>query len=248
MRLLTVVLAGLGLIASPARAQPASVSQRFEAAREAYTQARYSAAVEEYRAILDSGYASVALYHNLGNAYARLDRTGPAVWAYERGRRLQPEDPRLQHNLEHVRRRAELPRRGPPPDGLAALVARWSPVVPFGIGVLALCGGGLGAGVWAGPGRSIAWRTPMAWGAMAMGGVLVVVALGTSYVQAQERRAVVMDAAVPLRASPTDTAAADTTLHSGTMVVPQTERDGWAHVRLGDRTEGWVAVRALKDV
>ena len=248
MKILAVLLSGLGLIASPAGAQPASVVQRFAKANEAYARAQYEEAADKYRALLDSGHASAALYHNLGNAHARLGRTGPAVWAYERGRRLRPTDRRLQHNLEYVRRRAELPRRGPPPTGLGALVAGWSPLVLFGIGMLALCAGGFGAVVRADPGRSVAWHAPIAWGPVGAGLLLVAVALGTSYVQAQERRAVVMNAAVPLRAAPADTAAVDTTLRSGMLVAPDTERNGWVRVRLGDRTEGWIGSRALKDI
>jgi len=248
MRLLAVIFGGLGLIISPASAQPASVAQQFEAANEAYAQGQYEEAVENYRTILEDGHASAALYHNLGNAYLRLDRTGPAVWAYERGRRLQPEDPRLQHNLEYVRRRAGLPRRGPSSRGLEALVAGWSPLVVFGLGVLLLCVGGLGAAVRGGAGRMLAWEAPVAWGPMAAGLLLVVLAVGTSYVQAQGRRAVVMDEAVSLRPTPADTAAADTTLPSGTMVDLRSRQREWWRVRLGDRTEGWVASSAVEEI
>lgn len=248
MRLLAVVLGGLGLIISPVWAQPASVAQQFEAANEAYAQGQYEEAVEKYRTILKDGYASAALYHNLGNAYVRLDRTGPAIWAYERGRRLRPGDPRLQHNLEYVRSRAELSHRGPPSRGLAALVAGWSPLALFGIGVLALCVGGLAAVVWTDPDGTLGWRAPGVWGPMGVGLLLVSVAIGTSYVQAQERRAVVMDETVPLRTAPTDTAEADTTVPAGTMVDLRTRQSEWWRVRLGDRTEGWIASPALGEI
>lgn len=248
MRLLAVVLVGLGLIISPVWAQSASVAQQFEAANAAYAQGQYEEAVEKYRTILTDGYESAALYHNLGNAYVRLDRTGPAVWAYERARRLRPEDPRLQHNLEFVRSRTDLSRRGPPSRGLAALVAGWSPLLLFGIGVLALCIGGLAAVVWVDPEGTLVWRAPMAWGPMGVGLLLVAVAIGTSYVQAQERRAVVMDEAVPLRTAPADTADADTTLPAGTMVDLRTRHSEWWRVRLGDQTEGWIASPALGEI
>jgi tetratricopeptide (TPR) repeat protein len=249
MRLLAAVLVGLGLmILAPAWAQPSSVAQHFEAASEAYAEGQYEDAVEKYRSILDAGHESAALYHNLGNAYVRLDRTGPAVWAYERGRRLRPGDPRLQHNLEYVRRRAELPRRGGASGGLAALVVGWSPLLLFGIGMLALCAGGVGHVIWSGPDWADAWRAPAAWGTAGAGVLLVAVALATSYVQAQGRRAVVMEEAVPLRAAPADTAAADTTLRAGRLVNPEAERDGWTHVRLRDRTEGWIAPGAVAEI
>lgn len=248
MQALAIALAGLALIGAPLPDQSAAVSQQFGAANEAYAQGRYEEAVEGYRGILDAGHTSVALYHNLGNAYVRLDRIGPAVWAYERGRRLRPDDPRLRHNLEVVRRQAELPRPGLPPSGLAALVSGWPPLILFGLGALALCGGTLGAVLRAAPGQLLAWPSAGGWGAMGGGLLLVAVALGTSYVQAQERRGVVMEEAVPLRAAPADTAAADTTLRSGTMLDLRTRRGDWTHVRLGDRSEGWVATRQIGDL
>ena len=249
MRLLAVVLGGLGLIiVSPVCAQPSSVSQQFEAANEAYAQGQYEDAVGEYRAVLDAGHESAALYHNLGNAFVRLDRTGPAVWAYERGRRLQPRNPRLQHNLEYVRRRAELPRRGGASSGLAALVVGWSPLLLFSIGVLALCAGGLGAVVQSGTSWAGAWRVPAIGGLIGGGVLLAAIALGTSYVQAQERRAVVVDEGAALRSAPADTAASDSTLRSGTLVKPEAERNGWTRVRLGERTEGWIAPGTLAEI
>jgi len=249
MRGLAVVLAGLTLFGSPpALAQSPGVSQQFDAANDLYAEGQYEEAVEVYRDILDTGYASGALYHNLGNAYVRLNRTGPAVWAYERGRRLQPHDPRLRHNLEVVRRQAGLPQRGPPASGLAALVAGWPPWLLLGLGVVALSGGALGAVTRAAPGRLLARPSLGGWAAVGSGLLLVAVALGTSYVQAQERRAVVMEAAVPLRVAPADTAAVDTTLRSGTMLDLRARRGDWARVRLRDRSEGWVATSHVGDV
>jgi tetratricopeptide (TPR) repeat protein len=248
MSTLAIFLTGLALLGAPPPDSPGAVSRQFDAANEVYAQGRYEEAVEGYRDLLESGHASAALYHNLGNAYVRLDRVGLAVWAYERGRRLRPDDPRLRHNLDYVRRRAGLPRPGLPPQGLAALVAGWPPLLLFGLGVLALCGGVLGVVMRAGSGRVLAWPSPGGWGAMGGGLLLVAVALGTSYVQAQERRGVVVEAAVPLRAAPTDTAAADTTLRPGTMLRLRARRGDWTRVRLGDRSEGWVATRQIGDV
>ncbi|MCS4193846.1 hypothetical protein GGP50_002069 [Salinibacter ruber] len=249
MRLLAAVLGGFGLIvAAPACGQPSSVAQQFEAANEAYDRCRYGTAVEAYRAVLDAGHESAALYHNLGNAYVRLDRTGLAVWAYERGRRLRPGDPRLQHNLEYVRRRAELPRRGGAAGGLVALVVGWSPLLLFGIGMLAMCAGGLGAAVWDGPRRGGAWQEPAMRGLIGAGVLLVAVALATSYMQAQERRAVVVDKEAMLRSAPTDTAPADTTLRSGMLVTHGAERKAWTRVQMRGRTGGWIPSGALAEI
>lgn len=245
---LVLLLGGLGLLTAPLRAQPDRLLRRFEAANEAYAQGEYEQAVDGYRAILDSGFASAALYHNLGNTYVRLDRVGPAVWAYERARQLRPDDPRLGHNLEYVRRRAGLPQIELPPRGLAALVGGWSPLLLFGIGVLVLGAGLLGAVFRAEPNQGLAWRSPVAGAAVGGGLVLVAVALGTSYVQAHERRAVVMPASVPLRTAPDDTAVPDTTIEAGTMLEIRVQKENWIRVRLRDQTDGWVPAGAVGSV
>lgn len=204
--------------------------------------------METYRALLDDGYASAALYHNLGNAYVRLDRTGPAVWAYEKARHLRPDDPRLRHNLEYVRRRAGLPEVGLPPRGLAALVAGWPPLLLFLGGVLLLSAGLVAATLKADADWYAAWRLPIVWGPVAAGLLLVVTALGTSSLQAQDRRAVVMDETVSLRASPDDTAESDSTLKGGTMVEVWASQNSWRRVRLGDGTVGWLPETALSEI
>ena len=244
-----VLLGGLlGLSALSAAGQPDRLRQRFGAANEAYAQGRHEDAVEAYRALLNDGIASVALYHNLGNAYVRLGRTGPAIWAYEKARHLHPDDPRLRHNLDYVRRRAGLPQVGHPPRGLAALVAGWSPLLLFVGGLLLLSGGLAAAVLWGGADGRAAWRTPSAWGPVVAGGLLVVTALGTSYVQAHDRRAVVTSELTSLRASPSETAAADSTLPGGVMVEVQGSRNQWRRVRLGDDTVGWLPATALREV
>jgi len=260
-RRLVLLVGGLGLLApavpaqqsgddrrSPVRTPPDRPRQRFEAANEAYVQNQYERAVNHYQALLDDGYASAALYHNLGNAAVRLDRTGVAVWAYEKARRLRPDDPRLQHNLDYVRRRAGLPQVGLPPRGLPALVAGWSPVFLFGTGLLLLTGGLIGAVLRAGAGRRLAWRAPVAWGPVTAGLLLAATALGTSYVQVYDRRAVVTNGAVALRPSPDSSARADSTLKGGTMVEVQAPQKQWRRVRLGNGTVGWVPASGIREI
>ena len=137
---------------------------------------------------------------------------------------------------------------GLPPRGLAALVAGWTPLLLFGGGLLLLSVGGVGAVLRAGPTQMLAWRTPIVWGPVAAGLLLVVTALGTSSLQAQDRRAVVTNETVSLRASPDQAAAADSTLKGGTMVEVRTSQNSWRRVRLGDGTVGWLPEAALSEI
>jgi tetratricopeptide (TPR) repeat protein len=250
MRWLLLLLGSAALLAGPAAAQPDRLTRRFETATEAYRQGQYTRAVEMYEGLLDTGYGSAALYYNLGNAYVRVDRLGPAIRYYEKARRLRPDDPRIRHNLEQARRRAgvypeRLRRR---PRGLVGIVAGGSPFAMF-VGGLLLLIGGLAVGVaWSRPGRPTAWRRPLVWGPVGAGLLLAVAAFGVSYAQTLDRRAVVVTAQARLHRTPSADAPADTTLPEGALLEVGPRADRWRAVRLADGTTGWLPLRALGDV
>lgn len=248
MRWLLLTFSGLALLCAPVAAQPDSLAHRFEAANAAYEQGRYARAADLYREILDTGAASGALYYNLGNAYVRLDRLGQAIRHYEKAGRLRPSDPRVQHNLEQARRQAGVYPGRLPPRGLQGLVQDWSPLALLVAGMLLLGSGGVMAVIRAGGRRNAEVRHPLVWAPAAAGLLLVAVSLGTSYVQAGQQRAVVVADRAPLRASPTATAAPDTTLPEGTLLEMKTHRTQWHEVHLANGMVGWVPARALGDV
>jgi tetratricopeptide (TPR) repeat protein len=74
-----------------------------QAANEAYQAGDYRAAIEQYQALLDQGYYSPALYHNLGNAWYQIGRPGMAVLNYQRGLDLAPSDRGFRQNMELIR-------------------------------------------------------------------------------------------------------------------------------------------------
>ena len=69
----------------------------------------YTEAIDQYQAVLETGFASGALYHNLASAYFRLDEIGEAVRYYERARRLLGDDPQLLHNIQIVEAQVQSP-------------------------------------------------------------------------------------------------------------------------------------------
>jgi hypothetical protein len=97
-----------------------------------------------------------------------------------------------------------------------------------------------------------------------LGGATAVLALGVDYVQSLDRRAVVLVDRVPVHAEPgiatgtplaqTDTSAviagsqADTVLVEGTIVLLQSEQDGWSRIEDPVGRVGWVPSPALGDI
>lgn len=95
----TIVTLFIVLLASEAK----DFSDLLKQGNEHYLNGEYELAVESYRSIVDSGYASAELYFNLGNACYKSHNITMALVNYERAHILNPKDAEIQHNLEVAR-------------------------------------------------------------------------------------------------------------------------------------------------
>ncbi len=69
-------------------------------ANKSYQEQNYSAAISDYQKILSQGYESGALYFNLGNSFFKDGRIGLAIFNYEKGLKLEPNNEDLVYNLK----------------------------------------------------------------------------------------------------------------------------------------------------
>ncbi len=74
----------------------------FNKANQHYQAGEYSAAIELYDSIYNSGYQSFELLYNLGNAYYKKENFAKAILYWEKAKKLNPRDEDLLHNLELV--------------------------------------------------------------------------------------------------------------------------------------------------
>ncbi|HEY3358393.1 MAG TPA: tetratricopeptide repeat protein, partial [Polyangia bacterium] len=77
--------------AAPAAAAPAAgvaIDAAFRRANEAYYRGDFKAAIEAYEQVAALGVVHEDLYYNLGNAYYKAGRMGPAIFEYERALQL----------------------------------------------------------------------------------------------------------------------------------------------------------------
>jgi len=102
MRYLSVILF---LVLSINSVSAANVDSLMMQGNQLYQNKQYDEAINTYQEILDQGYASAALYYNLGNAYYRAGKIGYAILNYERGLKLEPDNEDLQYNLKIVKAR-----------------------------------------------------------------------------------------------------------------------------------------------
>ncbi|HEY6000466.1 MAG TPA: hypothetical protein VI078_14350, partial [bacterium] len=77
----------------------AALQRRAREAARAYGEGRPGEAARLYEELIGGGHASVEIFYNLGNAYLRDGRPGPAVLNYRKAWRLAPRDPDVDANL-----------------------------------------------------------------------------------------------------------------------------------------------------
>lgn len=75
------------------------VEQLMQEGNQYYINEQWQDAVESYNKILNQGYQSASLFHNLGNAHFKLGNLGEAILNYERALKLEPRDEDIRFNL-----------------------------------------------------------------------------------------------------------------------------------------------------
>ncbi|MEE4176934.1 MAG: tetratricopeptide repeat protein [Bacteroides sp.] len=80
-------------------------NELIEQANQAYVNGEYSYSIELYESVIKQKLEAPELYYNLGNAYFKENKFGPAILNYERALRLKPSDENIRFNLEIARSR-----------------------------------------------------------------------------------------------------------------------------------------------
>ena len=71
-----------------------------KSANKLYQQGDYELAIQSYQKILGQGFESGATYYNLGNSYFKTGKLGYAIYSYEKGLKIEPNDEDLAYNLK----------------------------------------------------------------------------------------------------------------------------------------------------
>jgi tetratricopeptide (TPR) repeat protein len=69
-----------------------------------YEAQEFKQAIQQYQAILQSGYYAPELFHNLGNAFFRTGDVGRAILNYRRAKRLAPMDSAVEANIQFAQK------------------------------------------------------------------------------------------------------------------------------------------------
>ena len=216
----------------------------FDHATEAYQSGDYSAAAKQYEQLAEEGVVSAAVFHNLGNAYYRLGRLGPAVANYERALQVDPGFEKSAVNLQQCIRQTKRHLGRPEETSWEHRVFSWQSSLPLGatrdLSVLFWFTAWIVLGI-----RVL--RPVRYLRAAALVTAIVAVAFGLS---AWERThstplAVVSLPEVSVRSGMDEDAAARFKLNDGDRVRVVQREYGRARVYAANGDEGWVDANAL---
>jgi tetratricopeptide (TPR) repeat protein len=248
-----IVLAGWVLLGASSATGAESAETAFDAACREYEQGHWDAAADGFRSLLRYGLADARLEYNLANAEYKRGHYGEAILHYERARRLAPADPDILANLAITRSKI----RDVVEDDDAAGVLRALRETQDRLGVsvqaglFVVCVWILAAIVgWCGsrPGGFTS-----GWGWMLAGVSLATVLVFVSWRSSWSRldgtaRAVILKPSVEALAGPGLNNAALFTLHEGTAVTIESERESWLQVTLPNGLTGWVVRDAAERI
>jgi tetratricopeptide (TPR) repeat protein len=253
-----VAIAGMIATAQLAAAPAAEVADvdpvsAFFEANSLYKGGDYSGAVARYEAMRTAGFASGALYFNLGNAYLKAGDVGRAVLSYERAQRLLPRDADVAANLGFARERIGDPASAAPatpplwvrllvPLAFRAATAELAVAASAAYAVVMLL---LGL-------RVLLPRSRVGLGRGAMAAGMMFALTGSAclyrvYDEALRPHAVVVaKGGVTVRFEPSDGGTAHFTLPEGALVEVISEREAWEQVVRSDGRRGWVAAETVE--
>jgi hypothetical protein len=248
-----------GLLAGVLLAAAMGSSVRAETVDEAYARSlrdyyagRYDKAVEGLERLLGVPVEHEDVHYNLGCAYFRSGKLGPAIYHFERTLALDPGAEDARFNLDTARALAaarvkdEIKGAAAEPWWVRAVTAvslrSWA--------ILFLCLWWASLGVLfalrythAGPARS---------GLIAINSILAGLALtsalllaGRVHLGMRMPSGIVLPDQLAVREGPDGSTKVSFTIHAGLRVRLQARGDGWMRVRLANGLEGWVPQREI---
>ena len=221
---------------------PTQSNPTFDEANRLASEGRYADAAVAYETLARTRGWSAPLLYDLANAYAQEGKVGRSVLNYERAHVLAPRDPDIAANLAYVRTTAGLPI--PVLPWYQTVAWFFTPTTWTLLAVLSLwlAGAGLVA--------TRRWRSRRLVYAAGLAALVGVIGVANTLVLDRDlNHAVVVEKkSAPVRVSPFDTAASETTLSEGQDVSIIGRHGDFLRVRDGLGRTGWVQSTAVQPV
>ena len=230
-------------------AQPA-----FEKGNELYRKEKYADAAIEYENILKSKKHSADLYFNLGNAYYKLNKVGPAIYNFEKALLLNPNDTDIKNNLLFAQKMMIDEVKEMPQAGFNKIVSDFTSSFSFNM--------------WAWIAVSTAFLFLIFFGGFYfsvitlykrlffIGMVVLLLFIVTSTMSAifeknrhqNERPAIIFSGIATIKGEPKQSAPDASVVHEGTKVYVLENLDNWRRISLPDGSDGWIESKEIKEL
>jgi tetratricopeptide (TPR) repeat protein len=241
---------GLLLLLIPLLASAAGSGDVMRQALDLYGKGEKERAIQLWEGLHKSGYASVALFYNLGNAYRETGQLGKAVLNYERALLVRPRDAQLLHNYRLAVAEVEGdPLSWPEPP----MVLYWRQLRgmissnAWAVLGLGLCWAALASGWW---GRKQERGWP--WLSSAAAGLLLALlawSLAFSAARALESDfSVVLVERLPVRVGPDEQSGEAATAYEGWKVRRLDQIGAWVKIELPEGQEGWAPESGMESL
>jgi len=219
----------------------------FGNANRAYVEGRFDEAIKRYEALVSAGVVHEDLFYNLGNAYFRSGKMGPAIFNYERALRIDPSMTDAHYNMDVARQvvaeRVVDRLKGAESEPWWVRLATFFSISQLTIGLIALDVLFFALLIAV---RFLATgflRTAL----IASSGFALIALLGTFlllrghiYVLEEVHQGVVVADQVVIREGSDARSAEKGKLHPGVRVSLRGRDAGWLRIRLANGMEGWV--------
>ena len=223
----------------------------FLEANQLYGSQYYSESVSLYDQLINRGYSHTNLYYNLGNAYYQLGELGNAIWAYEKGLELRPQDDDLQFNLKVANARIVDRVRIPEPFFLikwyGAVKQVFSPSQwLYSISLLLLA-----SATFSAVGRGRENRFSRMFLHVSSGGLMVSIALSLLFADiyfdlSDRESGVVVVREGRVYAAPSQSSNLLFMVHEGTKADVSSRQYPWVEIELIDGKKGWLSADQLR--
>ncbi|MHB8930402.1 MAG: tetratricopeptide repeat protein [Melioribacteraceae bacterium] len=217
-----------------------------KSANKFYQDGNYQLAVESYQKILGQGFESGALYYNLGNAYFKTGKLGYAIFSYEKGLKIDPNDEDLSYNLKIANSRTvdkitELPKLFLVSwwDGLVTSlnVSGWSFIVIIIFWILLAS-----IAVYFFSRRAILQRISFLSSSTSLALLIIAAVLLVARVnrEAATNYGILLEQTYPVKVSPDSKSNDAFVIHEGIKFAIEDHVNDWTKIRLIDGKVGWI--------
>ena len=238
------------VLARAVSAAPGGAEEAFVTGNGFYEEGDFVSAVASYEKVLELGVTSAELEYNLGNAYLKAGRVGPAILHYRRALEMDPSYETALNNIVYARSLTQDMKNDPAPPSALAWIGKFrlGPSTAAALLFVAFCLFVTVAGL-----RLRLWpRSPWATVVQGILGGLVLLLGGATLFEWNELEGaedgVVMASEVDVRAGPGDTYTVSFRLHEGTEVELLRENSGWQEVKVSDSLQGWVPEKDVSEI